>query len=465
MVKQQPPKQKKTQAPAKTINQEFNAIFKPVFFTEARYIHFWGGRARGGSHTVTEYFLFLITQPKYFRGTFLRAIFGDIRGSLWQDFKDRVADLAEKGEVLEEDFKFNEGPMTVTYLPTGNTIISKGFKKSSGSSSAKLKSLAGMTHVAIEEAEEVAEEDFLKLDDSLRTAKVERIQVILLFNPPSKNHWLMKRYYNLVPSEYKGWYSAVPKQFPEFLSIHSNYVDNIANLNESTIKKYRSYGDPNSPMYNEDFYYRDVKGLVSEGKKGRIFTKVYPITNELFDALPYESFYGLDWGFSEDPVSLTEIKAHNKKAYLRQTIYEPGLTDDDLAEKMSLLGVGKRKEIIADSAEPKSITTISRKGYNILPADAKHILNRIKYLQSFDLYVTEGSSDIWLEAENYTWALDREKNPTDTPIDKWNHAWDGVGYALVKKTQNGGNTGGVTVGTAGGEKLNRIAKEDRRDRE
>src|SRR5438067_4435473 len=125
---------------AKEINLEFNELYEPVFTTTARYIDIWGGRARGGSHFGTDYFLFLITHPRYFRGCFLRAVYGDIRGSLWQDFKDRVTAAELKGDLDSDDFAFNESLMSVTYRPTGNSIISKGFKKSTGNQSAKLKS-------------------------------------------------------------------------------------------------------------------------------------------------------------------------------------------------------------------------------------------------------------------------------------------------------------------------------------
>lgn len=132
------------------------------------------------SFTGTQYALHLLTLPDYFRGYFMREIFSDIRESLWRDFKDRI----EENESLEEsDFDFNEGQMTVKYIPTGNMIISKGFKKSSGNRTAKLKSLAGATHVFIEEFDEISQSDFNQLDDSLRTVK-GNIQVVRIFNPP-----------------------------------------------------------------------------------------------------------------------------------------------------------------------------------------------------------------------------------------------------------------------------------------
>lgn len=70
----------------------FNEIYEPVFSTDKRYIDIWGGRGRGGSHFGTDYFLFMITQPRYFRGYFVRQVYADIRDSLFRDFKDRIED-------------------------------------------------------------------------------------------------------------------------------------------------------------------------------------------------------------------------------------------------------------------------------------------------------------------------------------------------------------------------------------
>lgn len=426
---------------AKDLHFEFNKLYRAVFTTAARYIDLWGGRARGGSHFGTDYFLFLIVQPKYFRGCFLRAVFGDIRGSLWQDFKDRVDKAIEKGDVELKDFAFNESLLTVTYKPTGNTIISKGFKKASGSQSAKLKSLAGMTHVLIEECEEVAEDDFNKLDDSIRTTKVEHIQVVRLFNPPSKNHWLIKRNYNLTQSGHKGWYKATAKDIPELLSIHSIYLDNIQNLNQSTIDKYRNYGDKSSPKYDEDFYYRDVLGLVSEGRRGRIITNAKPIATTLFNELPYPSFYGLDWGFN-DPNAVVELKYHVGQLFVRQIVYQAGMDNEELMTAMRQRRVLPRAKVYYDSARPDNAKTFKKgieygpkamKGFNMIPSwkGPNSITFGIAELQNVELFITEDSTDIWLEIEEYHWALDADKNPTDEPEDEYNHAIDAIRYAYV----------------------------------
>ena len=417
----------------------FNPIFKPVFTTKCRYIHWWGGRGRGASFTTTQYFLFLLIQPNYFRGAFVRATNASIEKSLWQDLKDRISEMVNIGCMKWTDFRLNNGDMSITCLQTGNTIISQGVKVSDKSQSANLKSLAGMTHVLIEEGDEIAREEFRKLNDSVRTKKVEYIQIIINFNPPSKNSWLIKDYYNLEPSGVEGWYNAIPKDIPDFMSIHSTYRDNFENINASSIQDYRDYGNPNSPKYDADYFYRNVEGLVSEGKYGRIYKKCYSITKKQYDEYPYTEYFANDFGFSNDPWALVGVKYHNGCIYCDEKMYLTGMTDPDAIKFFKNIGITNQDEIIADSAEPKSIVTFQRAGFNMIGADkgADSILNGIKYCQSLIWFITDRSKNIWTEVEEYSWALDVNKQPTDKPIDDYNHACDAIRYLCTKRFQRG----------------------------
>jgi phage terminase large subunit len=414
------------------IRQGFNKLYAPVFQTKARYIHLWGGRGRGGSHTATDYFLHKQTQPGYFRGYFMREVFGDIRDSLWRDYQDRITD---NDSFNITDFNLQQNPMVSEHLKTGNTIISKGFKKSSGKQTAKLKSLAGATHILVEEMEEVEEMDFNQLDDSLRTIKGE-IQILGIFNPPHKNHWLIRRYYNLFPAEdfygsgFKGYYVALPKQDDSLLSIHSTYLDNLANINKTTVSNFERYKETNF-----EYYATMIRGLVSEGAKGVIYKNWKPCTLAEFRDLPYESFYGLDFGFSNDPAALIEIKAHNDTYWKHEVFYKRGLTNPGIVEEFEANGIPKSAEIYADSAEPKSIEEIKQAGYNIIPAvkGPDSIRAGIKHLLSKVNYYTETSTNLILEKDNYAYALDANKEPTDKPIDKYNHLMDGDRYATYTK--------------------------------
>jgi len=399
------------------ISLEFNEIYEPIFFTKARHILIWGGRGRGGSFTCTQYFLHMVTQPAYFRGYIMREVLGDIRESLWLDIKDRI----EEAE-LTEMFQLDESKMTATFLQTGNTIVSKGFKKASKKQTAKLKSLAGATHVLVEEMEEISEADFKQLDDTLRTTKTEDIQLIGIFNPPPKGHWIWKRWFTLEPAHIENYFKAVPKPVPSLLAIFSTYRDNIGNLNTSFVNNLNQYlkDDP-------EYYYQMVEGLISEGVRGRIFRnwKQAPCMPGL-----WPKFYGLDWGFSGDPLALVECENHNRSLWVEQLIYKRGLTNDDLHDELIKLGIPKRAPIVADNAQPKDIEDMKRKGWNFIACKKESVVSSVKYLKQYEVHVIENSTDIWNEYENYAYALDQFKNPTEEPIDAFNHAIDAIRYSL-----------------------------------
>lgn len=406
---------------------DFAEVYKPIFKTKARYLHLWGGRGRGGSFTATQLALQLITSTNYFRGYFMREVFNDIRDSLWRDFKDRI----EENEYLNEsDFAFNDSQMTVTYLPTGNMIMSKGFKKSSGNRTAKLKSLAGATHVFIEEAEENDEDNFRQLDDSLRTKKGQTM-IVMVFNPPNKNHWIIKRWYHLTESKIDGYFTATAKADPALLSIFSDYLANYENLNESFRYNYDvKYKEEheNKTATDESYYPTMVKGLISEGLKGRIF-KGWERIDKMPGILPKK--YGLDFGFNH-PCVLVEIEKDIKKkvCYAQQLVHATGLTNEALEKRMISLGIRKSDQIIADSEEPKSIDWFFSRGWNMVKVDKPKITERIKQAKEYKMLLTEDSTEFWTEYENYAWALDRNKNPTDQPIDKFNHCMDAWMYIL-----------------------------------
>ena len=134
---------------------------------------------------------------------------------------------------------------------------------------------------------------------------------------------------------------------------------------------------------------------------------------------------------------------------MHQLLYNPGLDNDELAAKMQGFGIG-RKAIYADSAEPKSIKTLQKKGFNVRAADkgADSIAYGIRELQAVEIYITEESKDFWFEAEEYHWALDANKDPTDVPEDENNHLWDAARYAY---TMHCLKKQGVTIGTPGTE--------------
>jgi phage terminase large subunit len=95
-------------------------------------------------------------------------------------------------------------------------------------------------------------------------------------------------------------------------------------------------------------------------------------------------------------------------------------------------------DIIADSAEPKSIEEIRRFGFNIKPATKgpDSVLNGIDILKRHKLHVTKQSTNIIKELNGYKWVTDKDGNKLNKPIDMFNHALDAVRYVALNKLTN-----------------------------
>jgi phage terminase large subunit len=271
----------------------------------------------------------------------------------------------------------------------------------------------------IDEATELpSEEEFIKLNDSFRTKGAER-KVLIIFNPTTKRHWIHKRWYvDGKPN---------PKWSEDHEFIHTTYKDNEENLDPKKILEWERM-----KFIDEEYYKHHILGEWQDGIVGRIFDK-FEIGLPDPDG-EYDIKYGIDFGFASDPATVIRVLKHNNKLYVEELVYETGLTNADLVERMIALKIPKSAEIIADSAEPKSIAEIRRAGYNIKPAykGTDSIRAGINYIKEHQVFMHPNSKNLHDEVAQYSW-----KPGTDSPIDNYNHLLDAFRYALsLRKAGN-----------------------------
>lgn len=222
------------------------------------------------------------------------------------------------------------------------------------------------------------------------------------------------------------WYEEHIAQRDTTAEIHSTYLDNPY-LDKAQIAEIESN------RYNEQWW--RVYGL---GLTGHIEGTIYRPFIQI-DELPearsrMRHVYGLDFGYSNDPTALVDvyIDEAGRKIYVDEIIYETGLLNSDIAQRMAEAGISKATEIFADAAEPKSVDEIGRKvyRYNVKPAYKKDLLSQIQFLQQFEIYVTTRSLNVIKESRQYKWKEDRDGNAVNEPIDAFNHAMDALRYAV-----------------------------------
>lgn len=400
------------------MKQIVNEAYAPLFTnTSARYIILMGGRGAGRSTVASQFANAKLVAPEYFRCAIMRYVLGDIRNSIYREITDR----AEENGVLDK-FNVNDSMMTIEY--GANSINAVGFKKSSGDQKAKLKSLANYTTVIIEEADEIPEEDFIQLDDSLRTLKAD-IRIILLLNPPPKSHWIIKRWFNLLPSGVKDFYiPELRKEIADTLFIRTSYKDNIKNIARQSVTNYEQY-KTTKPAH----YHNMIMGYVPETVKGKIYSNW-----RMIEGVPHEARLirrGLDFGYSNDPTALVDIYEYNGGYILDEQLYRKGLLNKQIADYILNLP-NPECIVIADSAEPKSIDEIKLYGVNILPAvkGKNSIKTGIAFMQGQRISYTKRSVNIGIEYENYAWFEDKEGNTLNEPKPGYDHTMDASRYGL-----------------------------------
>jgi phage terminase large subunit len=145
--------------------------------------------------------------------------------------------------------------------------------------------------------------------------------------------------------------------------------------------------------------------------------------------------YGLDWGFSNDPTALVAVYRRGDDLFVHELLYNRGLTNSDIAAKLKEFGITRAWEIVADSAEPKSIEEIYRLGFNIKPASKgpDSVRQGIDIVKRFNLHITKDSTNLIKELRSYTWATDKDGKDTGVPIDSYNHACDALRYVALNK--------------------------------
>lgn len=401
------------------MNQQVNEAYLPLFQVSTRYFILMGGRGGGRSTVASQYALAKLNDPEYFRCAIMRYILGDIRNSIYQE----VVDRAEENGIYEQ-LNPNDSLMKLEY--GSNSINAKGFKKASGDQKSKLKSLASYNCVIIEEADEIPEEDFVQLDDSLRTVKGD-IKIILLLNPPAKNHWIIKRWMKLLPTEQQGFYDYELKDgVTDATLIKTNYRDNIKNIAPQSVIQYEAYKD-SKPVH----YWNMVRGLIPETVVGKIYNNW-----EQIDSVPHEARlerYGGDFGYSIDPTVIEGIYSWNGGFIIDEITYRKGLSNKTIADMLN--GQPEQRLARFDGSEPKSIDEIASYGVPIVGSNKGpgSVAQGIQFVQDQKIWVTKRSVKTWEAYENYAWLIDKDGNIINEPDDKvheWSNPMDAIRYGF-----------------------------------
>lgn len=147
--------------------------------------------------------------------------------------------------------------------------------------------------------------------------------------------------------------------------------------------------------------------------------------------------HGMDFGFTNDPTTLIGVWQHSGKIWVDEILYRTNMTNNDIGNFLKALKFDN-KEVICDSAEPKSIEELRRQGINATPAvkGPDSIKIGIDILKRNELMVTKNSINLIKELRGYTWEIDKSGKQTGKPVDFNNHLIDALRYLALMKLNN-----------------------------
>jgi phage terminase large subunit len=324
-----------------------------------------------------------------------------IRNTCFSLFKDIIAKwkLSPYVKIRETDFNIK--------FPNGSEIIFIGLDEET-----KLLSLNNIGCIFIEEAFEVPKPIVEQLNLRLRGSTPNQ-QIIMAFNPISKNHWLYDFCEVNPPSS--------------FIFTHSTYKDN--------------------PFLNAEYIHELEEMYTRNPAKARIFcdgqwgvdSEGLVITNwrqEEFNAMELaasglEHRVGMDLGWIDKSAIIdTLYDRENKTIYVFNEFYKSGCQLSELADAIGKMNLTKSK-IYVDSAEPRSIQFFKGEGINAVPCTKgkDSVKAGLMFLQDNLIIVHPSCQNFITELENFSYIKSKQTGEwTENTTHEWSHAIDACRY-------------------------------------
>jgi phage terminase large subunit len=390
-----------------------NKKYIPLFNSDSRYYVITGGRGSGKSFALNS-FLLLLTYEVGHVILFTRYTLVSAHISIIPEFVEKI-EMAG----LEQDFTITKDE--IVNNRTKSKILFKGIKTSSGTQTANLKSLSGVTTFVLDEAEELVDEDvFDKIDLSVRH-NTKQNRVILILNPTTKEHFIYQRFF-----ESRGVEAGESTTKQDTTYIHTTYLDNYENLSDSFITQIESLKEQNKKKYKHQ-----ILGGWLDKAEGVVFTN-WSFGN--FNPDNLQNSFGQDFGFSIDPTTLVEvaIDKSKRKIYVKEHLYKSKLTTSEIAVINKQVCGGSL--IVADSAEPRLIAELSNQRCNIVATEkgAGSITAGLALMQDFEIVLEHNSQNIAKELNNYIYS----DKKSGLVIDNYNHAIDAIRYNVFYHLSN-----------------------------
>ena len=381
-------------------------LFVPKFYPLLLdYTHRWeiynGSAGSAKSYFITQKLIVRACREKI-RILVCRRTATTIRNTCFSLFKEIISKwrLTAYVKIRESDFRIT--------FPNGSEIIFLGLDEET-----KLLSLNNIGCIFIEECFEVPKPIVEQLNLRLR-GTTENKQILMAFNPISKNHWL----YNFCEVE--------PPQ--NSLYIHSTYKDNPF-LDSEVVKEMEELYTRNpakARVFCDGLWGVEAEGLVITNWRTQDFDSL------ALAALGYEHRVGLDLGWIDKTAIINTLyDRENKTIYVFDEFYKSGCQLNEVATAAKDMGL-KKVKIYVDAAEPRSIQYFRNEGLNATAcAKGKDSVKAgLMFLQDHLIIVSPNCKNFINELENFSYIKSKQTGEwTEETTHEYSHAIDACRYA------------------------------------
>lgn len=410
----------------KSLVMDPSSPFYDILHKKARYKTYWGGRGAAKSWAMAEA-LIRRASKEPIRWLCTREYQNSIKDSVHRLLKDFISRLG-----LNRQFHVTQTSIT---SEVGAEFIFKGLHNNVD----EIKSTEGLWGAWVAEAQSTSEDSWQILIPTVRgiSGVCEDPEIWADFNMTDEN---APSYVRLVTNAQPGTivhkvnYTENP-YFPEVLRREMEYL-----------KKH----DYDAYLHVWEGMARTITDAVIFGKVARV--EGFP---DGLAAMCLEGggrmFYGLDHGFARDPYALTRSFIYKKKLYVDYEAFGVGVEfagemvdgKGELEQLLDTVPGSRTWPIKADSSRPETISFLCNKGFQVSAADKWKgcVEDGIAHIKGFEeVVIHPRCKHMAEEARLYKFKVDRVTGDVlPIVVDKNNHGWDSIRYALDGHIQKGGS--------------------------
>lgn len=386
--------------------------YRDFWFSKSRYRVCKGSRGSKKSKTTALNMIYRLFKYPESNGLCIRRFSNTLRDSVFSDLKWAIHRMN-----LDAHFDCTVSPMQITRIKTGQKILFRGLDDGLKITSISVDK-GVLCWVWFEEAYEIREDDFNKVDLSIRGEVPEGYfkQITMTFNPWSATSWLKARFFD-APDE-DTFTKTTTWQCNKWLDEADRNI--FLKMKVQNPRRYRIEGDGDWGI---------AEGLIYTNVRVEEFD-----VDEIRKIKGIKAAFNLDFGFTDPNAFVCEMVDNAAmRIYIFDEWYKTGVTNKAIAEQIKKMGYGGQR-IVCDSAEPKSIAELQEEGIKAEPSrKGKDSVNHgIQLIQNYEIVVHPRCTEFYKEISNYCWAKDKDGKLTDKPDHEFSHGMDSMRYGVSK---------------------------------